>query len=154
MLTSSVFDSKYTAANDIERNTRFNRNHVLNLVVGKEWQTSRNKIIGANIRVNYLGGNRIEPIDMEASLQQKEVVYGETHGNLAFSQNHDALPVISFTLSHRKNKEKYSSVWSLQVLNVTASEEYEKDIYNLKTNQVITKYDDLGVPSLSYKIEF
>lgn len=154
MLTASVFDSKYTAADGIERNTRFNRNYVFNLMAGKEWHTSKNNIIGANIRVNYLGGNRIEPIDMEASELQRDVVYGETDGNIAFSESHDALPVVSFTFSYRKNKPKYSSVWSLQVLNANGSEEYANDFYNLETNEIDTKYDGLVIPNISYKIEF
>ena len=154
MLTASFFDSKYTAADGIVRNTRFNRNYVFNLMVGKEWHTTKNNIFGANVRVNYLGGNRIEAIDMGASEQQRDVVYGETDGNIAFSQSHDALPVVSFTLSYRKNKAKYSSVWSFQVLNVTGSEEYANDFYNLKTNEIDTKYDGLVIPNISYKIEF
>ncbi len=154
MLTASVFDSKYTAADGIERNTRFNRNYVFNLMVGKEWQTSMNNIFSANVRLNYVGGNRIEPIDLDASLQQYDVVYAETNGNIAFSQKHDDLPVVSFTLSYRKNKAKYSSVWSLQVLNANGSEEYSNDFYNLKTNQIDTKYDGLVIPNISYKIEF
>jgi len=154
MLTASFFDSKYTAADGIVRNTRFNRNYVFNLMVGKEWHTTKNNIFGANVRVNYLGGNRIEPIDMGASEQQRDVVYGESDGNIAFSQSHDALPVVSFTLSYRKNKAKYSSVWSFQVLNVTGSEEYANDFYNLKTNEIDTKYDGLVIPNISYKIEF
>ncbi|WP_052670611.1 carboxypeptidase-like regulatory domain-containing protein [Draconibacterium sediminis] len=154
MLTASVFDSKYSAADGIERNTRFNRNYVFNLMAGKEWQTAKNNILSANVRLNYLGGNRIEPIDMDTSLQQHDVVYGETNGNIAFSQKHDDLPVVSFTLSYRKNKAKYSSVWSLQVLNANCTEEYSNDFYNLKTNQIDTKYDGLVIPNLSYKIEF
>ena len=64
MLTASVFDSKYTGADDVERNTRFNRNYVFNFLFGKEWQIRQNNILSANIRANYLGGNRIEPIYM------------------------------------------------------------------------------------------
>lgn len=154
MLTASFFDSKYTAADGIERNTRFNRNYVFNVMAGKEWHTTKNNIIGANIRVNYLGGNRIEPIDVEASEQQRDVVYGETDGKIAFSESHDALPVVSFTISYRKNKPKYSSVWSFQVLNANGSEEYAKDFYNLQTNEIDTKYDGLVIPNISYKIEF
>ncbi len=154
MLTASVFDSKYKAADGIERNTRFNRNYVFNLMAGKEWHTPKNNIFSANVRLNYLGGNRIESINMEVSMQQHDVVYGETSGNIAFSESHDALPVISFTLSYRKNKAKYSSVWSLQLLNATGSEEYSNDFYNLKTNEIDTKYDGLVIPNISYKIEF
>ena len=154
MLTASIFDSKYTAADGIKRNTRFNRNYVFNLMAGKEWHTQRNNIFSANLRVNYLGGNRIEPIDMKASMQQRDVVYGETNGNLAFSEKHDDLPVVSFTLSYRKNKPKYSSVWSLQVLNANGGEEYSNDFYNLKTNEIDSKYNVLVIPNISYKIEF
>ena len=154
MLTTSVFDSKYTDADGNERNTRFNRNYVFNLMAGKEWHTFKNNILSVNLRVNYLGGNRIESIDIKASEQQQDVVYGETNGNIAFSQRHDALPVISLTLSYRKNKAKYSSVWSFQILNITGREEYSNDFYNLKTNEIDTKYDGLVIPNISYKIQF
>jgi hypothetical protein len=154
MLTASVFDSKYTAADGIERNTRFNKNYVFNLMAGKEWHTAKNSILGANVRLNYLGGNRIEPIDRAASGQAREVVYGETDGNVAFSESHDDLPVVSFTLSLRKNKPSYSSVWSLQVLNASGGKEYANDFYNLKTKEIDTKYDGLVIPNISYRIEF
>jgi len=154
MLTASFFDSKYTGADGIERNTRFNRNYVFNLTAGKEWQLRKNNMFSANVRLNYLGGNRMEPIDMEASIQAQDVVYGETDGNAAFSKKYDDLPVFSFTLSYRKNKAKYSSVWSLQVLNSGGAEEYSNDFYNLKTNTIDTKYDGLVIPNISYKIQF
>ena len=154
MLTASIFNSKYVAADGIERNTRFNRNFVFNLMAGKEWTLRRNNSISANIRLNYLGGNRIEQIDMDASLEQRDVVYGETDGNLSFSEQFDDLPMWSFTISYRKNKPKYSSVWSLQVLNSSGTEEYAYDYYNLKTGQIETRYDGLVIPNISYKIEF
>lgn len=154
MLTASLFDSKYTAADGIERNTRFNKNYVFNLLIGKEWQTLKNNIFSANVKLNYLGGSRIEPIDIEASTSQMNIVYGETNGEVAFSKSHEAMPVVSFTLSYRKNKPKYSSVWSLQVLNATGSKEYSNDYYNLKTNEIATKYDGLMIPNISYEIEF
>ena len=154
MLTASFFNSKYIAADGIERNTRFNRNYVFNLMAGKEWNLRRNKSISANLRLNYLGGNRIEEIDMDASLEQKDVVYGETDGNLSFSEKFDDLPIWSFTISYRKNKPKYSSVWSLQVLNSGGAEEFSYDYYNLKTEQIETQLDGLTIPNISYKIEF
>ena len=98
-------------------------------MAGKEWYLNKNNILSANLRLNYLGGNRIEAIDTEASNQQHEVVYGECDGEISFSESHAALPVVSLTLSYRKNKAKYSSVWSLQVLNLTGSEEYANDYY-------------------------
>ena len=156
MLSASLFDSKYTANDGIERNTRFNKNYAFNALIGKEWQVGRNKnnLLSANIRFNYLGGNRVEAIDAQRSIDQQEVIYGETDGELSFAKKYKDLPITSLSVSYRKNKPKHSSVWSLQVLNSSQAEEYDKDIFNLNTGAIETKYSQTVIPSLSYKIEF
>lgn len=156
MLSASVFDSKYTANDDLERNTRFNKNYVFNALVGKEWEVGRgkNNLLSTNIRLNYLGGNRIESIDMQASINQQDVVYGETNGEFSFAKKHKDLPITSFSVSYRKNKPKHSSVWSLQVMNSSQAEEHDKDIFNLNTGTIETKYSKTVIPNFSYKIEF
>lgn len=156
LLTGSLFDSKYTAADGIERNTRFNRNYVFNLSAGKEWAlgSAKNNILGVNFRVNYLGGNRKEGIDIEASELSKSVVYGEVDGNRAFSDKFDDNILVSFTIQYKKNKPRYSSVWSVQVLNANKSKEFDYDYYNLKTGDINTEFKQVMVPNISYKIEF
>ena len=41
LITVSLFDSKYTGGDGIERNTQFNSNYVINLLGGKEWTSGR-----------------------------------------------------------------------------------------------------------------
>jgi hypothetical protein len=156
LVTASLFDSKYSDAQGITRNTRFNKNYVFNLLAGKEWAMGKNdnNILSASIRMNYLGGNRREPIDTGASTIDKEVVYGETNGERAFSQRYNDTPVFSIAISYRKNKPAYSSVWTLQILNATSAQEYSNDYYNLKNGRIETSYEGIMVPNLSYKIEF
>ncbi|MCV9385945.1 TonB-dependent receptor [Reichenbachiella ulvae] len=156
LISASLFDSKYTAADGIERNTRFNKNYVGNIVLGKEWQMGKNSnnTLGTSIRINYLGGNRKESIDEESSLIAQDVIYGERDGELSFSQKQKDLPIVSFTLSYRKNKARYSSVWSLQVINATQTEEFSADIFNQATQRVESQYTATLIPNLSYKIEF
>ena len=115
---------------------------------------NNNNLFSANFRLNYLGGNRIESIDQNQSLDQQDVVYGETNGNLSFAEKHLSTPITSFTISYRKNKLKYSSVWTLQVLNTTGTKEFNSDYYNTKTNTIDQKYSQIMIPNLSYKIEF
>ncbi|MBN1989000.1 MAG: TonB-dependent receptor [Bacteroidales bacterium] len=155
LATASVFDSKYKAIDGIERNTRFNRNYVLNLLVGKEWQLGRakNNILGANLRLNYMGGNRREPIDYAASLAAKDVVYSES-GARAYSAQFDDMPVVSVALSFRRNKPRYSAVWTVQVLNALGTKEFKTDYYNLKTGTIDSKFDGVMVPNISYRVEF
>lgn len=154
LITASVFDSKYTAADGVERNTRFNKNFVFNALIGKEWDLGKNNSLGANIRLNYMGGNRKEAIDLQASLQKKDMVYAETNGQVAFKEQQDGLPVVSFSISYRKNRAKYASMWSLQVLNATNTKEYNGDYYNLKTGTISTRYNGIQIPNISYKIMF
>jgi len=156
LMSGSIFDAKYTATDGIERNTRFNKNYVLNGLIGKEWQIGKqkNNLLSFNFRLNYLGGNRIESIDQTQSLMNQDIVFGETNNELSFTNKHSDSPIASFTISYRKNKKKYSSVWSLQVLNVTQTEEFETDIFNLNTQKIEQKYSTILVPNLSYKIEF
>ena len=156
LFSASVFDSKYTGNDGIERNTRLNKNYVFNALVGKEWQVgkSKNNLLSANIRLNYLGGNRLVAIDEQESIAMQEVVYGETNGNLSFSEKLPDTPITSFTVSFRKNKPKHSSVWSLQVINSSQTEEFDNHYFNLNTNRVEKEFSKTVVPSLSYKIEF
>ncbi len=156
LLTGSVFDSKYIAHDGIRRNTRFNKNYVVNALVGKEWPVGRhrNNSLSTNFRVNYMGGNRIEAIDMDRSLDAQDVVYGETGGALSFADSFEDTPISSFTVSYRKNKKKHSSVWSLQVLNSGQTEEFDQHVFNTNTQTVDTKYSSVVIPNLSYRIEF
>ena len=156
LVTGSFFDSTYKTGDGVEHNTRLNKNVVFNALLGKEWRTGRsgNNRINANVRLNYLGGNRIESIDEAASIDQEDVVYGETGSGLAFAGQHPGTPIVSFSVAYRKNKPSYSSVWSLQVLNVTGAEEFEKDFYNINTNNIDTKFSTIMVPNISYRIDF
>jgi hypothetical protein len=156
MLSASIFDSKYTVADGIERNTRLNKNYVFNGLIGKEWQVGRNQnnILSANIRMNYLGGNRKEAIDIQQSEEAQDVVYGEVDQSLSFKDKYPDLPVLSFTISYRKNKKKHSSVWALQVLNALQTKDFESNILNLNTQSVEEKFSSILIPNLSYKIEF
>jgi len=156
MVSGSLFDSKYAAADGIERNTRFNKNYVFNALIGKEWQVGKNKnnLISANLRMNYSGGNRKESIDQLESILMQDVVYGETNGALSFSQKFSDLPIYSFTVSYRQNKKKYASVITLQVLNASQTKDFESNIFNLNTQSVEEKFSSILIPNLSYKVEF
>ena len=156
LMTASLFDANYTDAQGVTRSTRFNKNYVVNGLMGKEWVVGKDKnnLLSVNGRFNYLGGNRKETIDQQASMLAQDVVYAETGGQESFADRHDDMPIISFTVSYRKNKPSYSSVWSLQVLNATAAKEYSNDWVDLRSGKVETKYEGIMVPNLSYKIQF
>ncbi len=153
LATASVFDSKYKGGDGIERNSLYNKNYILNLLAGKEWQVGKNKAnsLSVNGRLSFMGGDRFSPLLQEESIAADELIYDYSK---AYEEQEDPATVLSLSFSYRKNKKKHASIWSLHLLNVLGHEEYRDYEFNLKTGIPERQFDQIMVPNLSYKIEF
>jgi hypothetical protein len=76
LLTSSIYESKYKGSDNIERNTAFNGNYVVNALAGKEFKIGKNKenTFAVNFKLTTMGGKRYRPIDKEQTQLQRAVV--------------------------------------------------------------------------------
>jgi hypothetical protein len=151
LITFSIFDSKYQGDDKVWRNTRFDEGFVFNALFGKEFFMKKNRVLGVNARFNYMGSERESQVEMERSLQQKEVQYDESN---PFSVSNPATYYLDFSISYRKNKAKHSSVWAFQLKNALGSPMYEGYSYNYKTGTIQKNETVVILPTLSYKIEF
>jgi len=61
LATASLFESRYTAKDNGERNTLFNNNYIFNVLGGKEFYI-RNNVLGFNFKYTHIGGQRYTPI--------------------------------------------------------------------------------------------
>ncbi len=153
LLTSSLFESKYTPFDGKEYNTRFNSNYVMNILAGKEFKIGKNKTnsLGINIRAILTGGNRVTPIDLEKSRELGRPVmvwdrrYAERAGNYFR---------VDLRISYRINKPKFSSVVSLDIQNTTNRQNVFSTEYNAQTQQITYSYQLGLIPVLNYRIEF
>lgn len=152
-VTASLFNSEYQGGDKVWRNTRFNRNYVFNLLVGKEWTLghSKNKTLGTNIRFSYQGGDRYSPIDPTKSILKQDVVFDETK---AFSNQLTPSFTTHFTILYRVNKKKTTSEFALKILNAGSYKEFYDFQFNYKTQLVQEHREAILIPNLSYKIEF
>ncbi len=153
LVTGSLFDSKYTGGDNVERNTRYNTGYVINLLFGKEWLTgkNKNKIFGINGRLNIMGGQRITPVDEELSLNEREVRYNY---NKIFEEQKANIYHMNVSVNYRINKKNHASIWSLQVLNAFGTKEDYGKYYDYKSNTIQEEQVVIVVPSISYKLEF
>ncbi len=65
LINASLYESKYTAKDGIERNTPYNGNYLVNVLVGKEFTKlgkKNNQSLGLNARFFYGGGKKIIPL--------------------------------------------------------------------------------------------
>jgi hypothetical protein len=155
LTTLSVYDSKYKGGDGVERNTLFNGNYLVNALGGKEFYLGKGpnkKIFGVNVRTQISGGRRYTPVDLSKSIRTGDTEYDESR---AFELRLPNFMNVDLTLTLRKNRKKYSSVWALQLKNVTSSKPVYGYDYNSDTGEI--EEDRIGpgiLPFLSYKVEF
>lgn len=153
MFTGSVYNAKYKAADGVWRNTRFNRNFLLNGLVGKEWMVGKTKrnMWSTNVKLTYMGGDRFCPVDYENSLLNQDVVFDETK---AYSSRLSPIFIGHFTVSYRINRKRFSHEFAIKMLNATGYSEYFNHAFNYNTQQVDIIRDGVAMPNIYYKIEF
>ena len=154
LLTASVFDSKYKGGDGIERDTRFNRNFVVNILLGKEFKVggeNKNNLLGLSVKFTYMGGLRYIGFKADESISANYLVWDNEQ---VFTNQFPNSAIVDFTVTYRKNKEKYSSVWFLMIKNATMAPDYMDPMYDWHKNQVIMDEMAVILPSIGYKIEF
>ncbi|MBS4064605.1 MAG: TonB-dependent receptor [Chitinophagaceae bacterium] len=152
MFSNSFYQSKYTALDGIERNTRFNGGFVSNLVAGKEFITAnQRRTFGINIKLVYQGGFRETPIDIERSKAAGAAKYVEKD---AFTLQVPAYYRTDLKLSMKWNRKKLTSTLSLDLQNATNRLNVFGRFYDPLKQEVITIHQNGLIPVLNYKIEF
>jgi hypothetical protein len=153
LFTASLFDSKYTGGDGIERNTRYNKGYVINALAGKEWKLGKDNqnLFGANLRFTYMGGDYIIPVDEAQTIDQGMIIEDYEH---AWEEKLSDAPILSLSLNYRINKARHSSQWSLQIINVLGYKEYTGYSYDAAAQSIQKTADRLIIPNISYKIEF
>jgi Carboxypeptidase regulatory-like domain/TonB-dependent Receptor Plug Domain len=152
MLSNSFYQSKYTALDGIERNTRFNGGYVSNLVAGKDFVSkNQRRTFGVNIKLVYAGGFRETPIDLQKS---KNLGYAYFIQKEAYSKQIPAYYRSDLRISMKWNRQHMTSTLSLDLQNATNRKNVFGNFYDpLKTN-ITTVYQVGLLPILNYKIEF
>jgi hypothetical protein len=153
LLSGSLFKAEYRGGDGIWRNSRFNRQYVANVLVGKEWAMGKNKqnTLGLNTRFSYQGGNWYSPVNEAASIKAQSVVYDETR---AYTLQSDPLLHVHFTAIYRINKKRRASEFALKILNLTQQADFRGHLFNRLANRVDKELPVLSIPNLSYKLEF
>lgn len=150
----SLFESKYIGSDGIERDTRFNGNYIANAVYGREFPYSKkgkDYILGVNLRLNYAGGLRQTPIDLENSERFQQTIFDTRE---AFSLRQQDYFKADLRIYWKRNKKKFNSTLALDIQNVSNQKNPSFQTFDTFQNQVLQQYQLGLIPILSYRIEF
>lgn len=155
LLNASVYESTYTGSDGIERDSRFNGNYIFNATLGKEWhwqgRKNKNRRLGINGRIAYLGGFRATPIDVEASLSTGTTVFRD---ELAFTEQQKDYFRIDLRIYYKTSKGTSSNTWSLDIQNLTNRQNMAFSYFDALLGEVIVKNQLTLIPILSYRVSF
>lgn len=148
-----MFRSEFEALDGVLRNSRFDRNYILNLVGGKEFAVGKNKdhILGANAKLVWAGGNRTTPIDLIASQTSgREVLIAGTE----FTGRLPAYFRFDLGASYRWNRPRSALVVAMEVQNVSNRLNVEGQHFDPYSGRVVQTRMLGIIPILNVRVEF
>jgi CarboxypepD_reg-like domain/TonB-dependent Receptor Plug Domain len=154
LLSASIYDSKYKAANGNWYNTLYNTNYSSTFTIGKEWTLSekrKGRIIGLNLKSVFVGGTRYTSIDLPASIAAGEE---RLNKDKAFDIKNPDYFRLDVRASLKRNYKKLTTTFALDIQNATNKTNVGGQYFDTQNFNV--KYYNQAplVPILSYKIEF
>lgn len=153
LLTASLFESHYQGGDGLWRNTRLNRNFLINALGGKEWRLGKHEqnILGVNLRCSFQGGDRYIPVDEAASIATQAVVYDNSQ---AYEAQLPAAFISHLTVSYKINKKSSAHEIALKFINLNGYQEFSGYYYDFRKNEPVMYRSAVVIPNFYYKIEF
>lgn len=154
LLSASLYDSKYKAADGKWYNTRFNTNYAVTFTAGKEWPVTRNgknRVIGFNIKSIYVGGFRYTPIDLPASVAAGEM---KEQKDKTFEEKNPDYYRLDIRFSVKRNFKHLTSTFAIDLQNATNRKNVGGQYFDSNTGQIKYWYQTPLLPLLSYRLEF
>jgi len=151
LLSASLYNSTYQAANGNWYNTRYNGNYNGAFTAGKEFVFNEKRTLGINIKALYAGGLRNMPINIGESVARGETVYYEEK---AFTEKNKDYFRIDVRVSYKRNYKKATGTVALDIQNVTSRENIGGSYFDVNAGAVKNWYQTPLIPVLSYRLEF
>jgi len=151
LATLSLFDSKYTGSDGIERNTKFNTNFVSNFLIGKEYRFNERSTLFFDVKAAWAGGQRYTPIDLEASRKAGELKRKDEE---AFAVQYPNYFKLDAKIGFRHSSGSVTQEWMFYVENLTDHRNILTQKFDSISGEVSPVYQ-LGVfPMMQYRIYF
>jgi hypothetical protein len=156
MFSGTLYDSKYTGSDGIQRNTSYNGSYVANLLAGKEFKIKENQIISLGFKVTYAGGKRYGLPDTLNSKKYNEVIFIDSAFNEQQFRDYFRADV---KISWKLNAKKMTHEIGLDLVNIFNTQNLLSLTYapNLKDPSAapFAEKQQLGfLPIFYYKIDF
>ncbi|HHM20793.1 MAG TPA: hypothetical protein ENJ20_02110 [Bacteroidetes bacterium] len=153
-LSASLYRSLYTAADGVERPTRFDGRYLFTATSGRE-KTKKKKeksiIRGLSSSFSLFGGFRQTPLNATASRTTGQTVREEKRANELKLKDYIRLDLRTYW---RWNKPNRTTTFSIDVQNILNRKNEAYLYYDQVQQRVVTKKQLGMIPLINYRVEF
>lgn len=160
MVNGSLFDSKYTALDGVERNTLYNGRYLVNVLCGKEFEDlgkKNNKTLGLNAKVFFGGGKKIIPLlrDAEGNVAVEPENNRFFDFDRAYEEKIEDIYMVTISGSYKVNKPRATHEVFLNLDNVTNNQGKLSEFYDPSESNSTGYVTQFGFfPNLMYRVYF
>ena len=159
LLTASVFDAKYKGADGVSRNTDFNGKYSWNFLASKEWKLSPSLGLVTGLKATMAGGRWYGPVDDDASLAQREIIFVDQDRN---TQQFDDYFRLDIKTNLTWNRPETTHELGIDFVNILGTENIlkltyapdEMDVNDPNYSPVRQEYQLGFLPIFFYRMDF
>ncbi|MFY0690197.1 MAG: carboxypeptidase-like regulatory domain-containing protein [Cyclobacteriaceae bacterium] len=160
LLNGSLYESKYTALDGIERNSHYNNNYLINALFGKEFPSlgkKHNQTLAINGKIFFSGTRKIIPLMRD---EQGNLAVDPDNGiffdySKAYENGLDPFHMITIAASYKWNKSKTTHELFLNIENITNTKGRFVEFYDPSEPNAIGYGRQFGLfPNLMYRVYF
>lgn len=156
LFTGSLYDSKYTGSDNIERNTSYNGTYTFNVLFGKEFKLNEKQSISIGGKYTQAGGRRYGYVDVPRTVATNELVFKDSLFN---SRQFNAYSRLDLKINWKLNTKKITHEIGLDLVNILNTKNllslaYAPDLANPKKEPIAEKYQLGFLPLFYYRIDF
>jgi hypothetical protein len=156
LFTASLFESKYTGSDGLERNTDFNGNYAFNFLAGKEFKIKDKNVLSAGVGITTAGGRRYGFVNVEATEAANELVYLDSMFNERQFRNYFRL---DFRFTYKINTPKLTHEIGLDLVNILNTQNilalaYAPNLIDPSAEPIAERMQLGFLPIFYYRVDF
>lgn len=155
LLSATLFNSRYTASDGIERATSYNGTYIANLLAGKEFKLNEKQSISIGLKTTVAGGKLYGFVDVDKTNELLELVYKDGGFNTRQFSDYFRLDT---KINWKFNAKKVTHEIGLDLVNVTGQRNilslaYAPNLIDPSADPIAEKYQLGFLPLFYYKID-
>ena len=152
LFTTSLFKSTYKGYDEIERNTAFSNNFVINLLSGKEFRFKGKNLLNFDLKTTWAGGMCYVPFH---TFQAEDNYYIRIdEWNKAYQERRPDYFRLNLRIGYKVNFKKVTVEVAVDFLNVTNQKNIYFEFYDPSTGEIKTVYQLPFLPVPLIRVQF